>query len=143
MDECISEDDLQAFEGWLRYQAIDAAAIAQEELATWRRIFEEARRRSVANPKVGLMKLQPVPGEFRYAVAVKDVADLRLMLWVKRSRKGEFFVLVPRGDREWDIHTCYHLDGTPHMKSHRNKVLTSDQRQPLSGAFRGSEHLGA
>jgi hypothetical protein len=90
VDEFISEDDLPAFEGWLRYQAIDAAAIAQEELATWRRIFEEARQRSVANPKVGLMKLQPVPGEFRYAVAVKDVADLRLTLWVKRSRKASF-----------------------------------------------------
>jgi hypothetical protein len=62
---------------------------------------------------------------------------------VKRSRKGECFILIPRGDREWDVHTCYHLDGTLHMKSYRNKVLTSNQRQPLSGAFRGSEHRGA
>lgn len=143
MDEFISEDDLRTFEGWLRYQAIDASAITQEELTTWRRIFEEARQRSAASPQVGLMKLQPVPGEFRYAVAVRDGADLWLTLWVKRSRKGEFFIMVPRGDREWDVHTSYHLDGTLHMKSHGNKVPTPDRRQPLSGAFRGSEHLGA
>jgi hypothetical protein len=112
-------------------------------MATWRHIFEEARQRTVANPKIGLMKLQPVPGEYRYAVAVNDAADLRLALWVKRSRNGEFFIMLPRGEREWDVHTCYHLDGTLHMKSHRNRVLTSDRHQPLSGAFRGSEHLGA
>jgi hypothetical protein len=143
VDKFISEDELRTFEGWLRYQAIDAAVITEEEMATWQHIFEEARQRTVANPKIGSMKLQPVPGEYRYAVAVQDVPDLRLALWVKRSRKGEFFIMVPRGDREWDVHTCYHLDGTLHMKSHRNRVLTSDQHQPLSGAFRGSEHLGA
>ena len=143
MDEFISEDELQTFEGWLRYLAIDATAITQEELATWRRLFEDAKQRSAANPKVGLMKLQPVPGEYRYAVAVRDLADLRLTLWVKRSRKGEFFIMVPRGDREWDVHTCYHLDGTLHMKSTGSNVFTSDRRQPLDSAFRGSEHLGA
>src|SRR2546427_12928631 len=62
--------------------------------------------------------------------------------WVRRSRKGEFFVMVPRGDRDWDVHTSYHLDGTLHMKSHDRKVL-SFQRQPLTGIFRGTEHLGA
>ena len=104
--------------------------------------FEEARQRSAVNPKVGLMKLQPVPGEYRYAVVVRDLADLRLALWVKRSRKGEFFIMLPRGDREWDVHTSYRLDGTLHMKSHGSKVFTSDRRQPLNGTFRGSEHLG-
>ena len=94
------------------------------------------------NPKVGLMKLQPVPGEYRYAVVVRDLADLRLTLWVKRSRKGEFFIMLPRGDREWDVHTSYHLDGTLRMKSHGSKAFTSDRRQPLNGTFRGSEHLG-
>jgi hypothetical protein len=142
VDEFISEDDLKTFEGWLRYQAIDPSAITQEELATWQRIFEEARQRCAANPKIGLMKLQPVPGEYRYAVVIRDLADLRLTLWVKRSRKGEFFIMLPRGDREWEVHTSYHLDGTLHMKSHGSKGPTSDRRQPLSGAFRGSEHLG-
>ena len=124
------------------YQAIDATAITPEELATWQRIFEEARQRSAVNPKVGLMKLQPVPGEYRYAVVVRDLADLRLTLWVKRSRKGEFFIMLPGGDREWDVHTSYHLDGTLDMKSYGSKVFTSDRRQPLNGTLRGSEHLG-
>lgn len=143
MDEFISEDDLKSFDGWLRYQGIDATEITPEELETWRRIFEDARQCSAVNPNVGLMKLQPVPGEYRYAVVVRDLADLRITLWVKRSRKGEFFILLPRGDRAWDVHTRYHLDGTLHMTSHGSEAFTSDRRQPLNGTFQGSEHLGA
>jgi hypothetical protein len=90
VQDFISEEDLQTFEGWLRYQAVDASTTAPGELAMWRRLFEEARQRSAANPKVGLMKLQPVPGEHRYAVAVREGADLWLRMWVRRSRKGEF-----------------------------------------------------
>ena len=142
MQEFINEDDLKTFEGWLRYQAVDAATTAPEELEMWRRLFDEARERSSAIPKVGLMKLQPVPGEHRYAVAVREGSDLWLTLWVRRSRKGEFFVMVPRGDRDWDPHTSYHLDGTLHMKSHGRTVLPPTKRQPLTGAFRGTEHLG-
>ena len=44
----------------------------------WRRFFEDARERSTTRPKVGLMKLQPVPGEDRYAVAV-ELSKLRLV----------------------------------------------------------------
>ena len=90
MHEFISEDDLQTFKGWLRYQAVDASTMTAEELAMWRRHFEEARQRSATGSKVGLMKLQPVPYEHRYAVAVKEGPDLWLTLWVRRSRKGEF-----------------------------------------------------
>ncbi len=108
----------------------------------WRRLFEEARERSATSHKVGLMKLQPVPGEHRYAVAVQEGSDLWLTLWVRRSRKGEFFIMLPQGDQDWDPHTSYHLDGTLHMKSHNRKVLPPEKRQPLTGAFRGSEHLG-
>jgi hypothetical protein len=140
--EFISEDDLKTFEGWLKYQAIDAATTAPEELARWRGIFEEARQRSAAQPKVGLMKLQPVPGELRYAVAVREGSDLWLTLWVRRSRKGEFFIMLPRGDGDWDPHTSYHLDGTLHMKSYDRKTITQ-KHQPLTGPFRGSEQLGA
>lgn len=142
MQEFISEDDLRTFEGWLRYQTVDAATTAPEELARWRRISEDARERCATRPKVGLMKLQPVPGEHRYAVAVQEGADLWLTLWVRRSRKGEFFIMLPVGDQDWDPHTSYHLDGTLHMKSHGRKVLSPQQRQPLTGVFRGSEDLG-
>jgi hypothetical protein len=142
VDKFISEDDLKSFDGWLRYQAVDATAITPEELATWRGIFEDARQRGAVNPEMGLRKLQPILREYRYAVVVNDFADLRLTLWVKRSRKGEFFVMLPRGDGKWDVHTSYHLDGTLHMKNHGSKVHTSDRRQPLNGTFRGTEHLG-
>jgi len=142
MQEFISEDELQTFEGWLRYQAVDAATTPPEELEKWRRLFEDMRERTATCPKVGLMKLQPVPGEYRYAVAVQEGSDLWLTLWVRRSPKGEFFVMLPRGDEDWDPHTSYHLDGTRHMKSYDRKVLPPEKRQPLTGAFRGSEDLG-
>jgi len=141
VNEFISEHDLQTFEGWLRYQAVDAETQTIEELAGWRGIFEEARRHSATRPRVGLMKLQSVPGESRYAVAVRDGSDLWLTLWVRRSWKGEFFIMMPRGDREWDPHTSYHLDGNLHMKGHDRKILPSQRRQPLTGTFLGSEHL--
>jgi hypothetical protein len=139
-DDFISEADLKTFDGWLRYQVLSPSS--PEELAEWRLVFEEARRRADTAPKVGLMKLQPVPGEYRYAVALRDGNDLWLTLWVRRSRRGEYFIMMPRGDRDWDPHTSYHLDGTVHMKSHGRKVLPAQKRQPLTGVFRGAEHLG-
>jgi hypothetical protein len=54
MDDFISEDDLQTFEGWLRYQAVDPAVTT--DLEVWRRLFADARRQAAAAPKVGLMK---------------------------------------------------------------------------------------
>jgi hypothetical protein len=138
----ISEDDLDTFEGWLRYQAIDAASLAPKELSEWRRMFDDAKKRSVARPKVGLMKLKPIPGEYRFAVAIQQGFDLWLTLWVRRSRRGEYFVMVPRGNRHWDPHTSYHLDGNLHVKSFDRKILPPQKRQALTGAFRGSEHIG-
>src|SRR4051812_37873457 len=113
-----TEDDLRSFEGYLEYQCIDQTCLTPAELSEWRQIFDEATARSAAIPKVGLMKLRPIAGEYRYAVAVRDGSDLWLVLWVRRSRKGEFFVMVPRSDGKWDPHTSYHLDGTLHVKSH-------------------------
>jgi len=140
VNEFISEDDLQTFEGWLRYQAV--GTLTEAELATWRGIFDEAQRQCPANPEVGLMKLQSVPGEHRYAVAVRDGADLWLVLWVRRSSKGEFFVIRPMRDRDRDIHTSYHRDGTLHVKSYGRKSLTPQKRQPLTGPFHGTVDLG-
>jgi hypothetical protein len=143
MQEFISEDSLKTFEGWMKYQVVDPATLTPEQLATWRKMFEDAQQRSAASPKVGLMKLQPVLGEYKYAVAVQEGSALWLTLWVRRSRKGEFFVMQPTSDREWDLHTSYHLDGTRHMKSHGRIALSPDQRQPLTGVFRGCEDLGS
>jgi hypothetical protein len=141
MREFISEDDLETFEGWLRYQGIDAATLTPDETVEWQDMFDEGRSASLATPKVGLMTLRHVPGEHRYAVAVRDGSNLWLTLWVRRSKKGEFFVMVPRKDRGWDVHTSYHLDGTLYMKSFGYKGM-SKKLQPLTGTFRGTEHLG-
>ena|SRR2546426_9424753 len=95
MDDFISEDELHTFEGWLRYQAVDPATLTPEELQMWRDTFDETRRRCEATPKVGLMKLQPVPGEHKYAVAIRKGSDLWLTFWVRCSRKGEGVYHVP------------------------------------------------
>jgi hypothetical protein len=143
MPDFISEDNLSTLEGWLKYQAIDPATVTPEELENWRSIFEEVRESAAAVPKVGRMKLRPlVTDEHRYAVAVREGSDLWLTLWVRRSPKPEFFVCIPRGDRAWDPHASYHRNGTLHQKSFGQK-FGSQKRQPLTGAFRGTEHLGA
>jgi hypothetical protein len=66
----------------------------------WRRYFEEGQQAATA--KEGLMKLRTVTGEYRYAVAIRDAPDLWLTLWVRRSPKGELFVVIPRADPSWN-----------------------------------------
>jgi hypothetical protein len=140
VQEYISEADAATFEGWLRnVQGFDPSALTSDELAQWRAIFDEINKSPT--PKVGLMKLRSLPGEHRYAVAIRKGSELWLTLWVRRSPKGEFFVMVPRADRGWDPHNSYHLDGTFHSKSH-GRVLSEKKLQPLTGQFRGTEHLG-
>ncbi|MGC2465342.1 MAG: hypothetical protein WA517_09115 [Candidatus Acidiferrum sp.] len=88
------------------------------------------------------MKLRPPqPGEYLYAVAIRDGSDLWLALWVRRSPKGEFFVMVPRAERDWTPHASYHLDGTHHMKSYGQKTVRR-HGQALTGVFTGTENLG-
>jgi hypothetical protein len=48
--------------------------------------------------------------------------------------------MTPRGDRDWDPHASYHLDGTFHRKSY-GATFSPEKRQPLTAAFRESEHL--
>jgi hypothetical protein len=141
VQQFIGEDDLDTFEGWLRYQAIDPATLAPEDLEMWRGHFVQSRKDGLASPKVGLMKLKPIAGEIRFAVAVRETSGLWLVLWVRRSPRGEFFVIMPQADRTWNSHTSYHLDGNMHMKSHNRKVFPR-KRQPLTGSFQGTEHLG-
>jgi hypothetical protein len=139
--EFISEDDLHTFEGWLKYQCVDPALITPSQLSMWRGYFDEARERSSALLQVGLMKLQRVPGDYQYAVAVRERGELWLVLWVKRSHKKEFFVMVPRSDREWNAHTSYHLDGRRHAKSYGRKVALP-VAQPLNRPFQDTVNLG-
>jgi len=79
--------------------------------------------------------------EFRYAVAVREGPDLWLTLWVKRSPKGEFFVMMPRADPDVNAHNSYHRDGRVHAKSYDRK-FTAVKRQPLTDPFKGTVQLG-
>lgn len=137
----ITEDDLDTFEGWLTYQAVDQSALVPEELEIWRGYFEEAKQRSANSRKVGLMKLRREPGEYLYAVAIRQDSKLWLALWVRRSQKGDIFVLKPQSASDWDPHTSYHRDGRVHSKSYGKVVFPPNQRQPLTPAFRGTELL--
>ena len=86
MQEFISEDELDTFEGWLRYQALDQATMTLDEVAMWRCTFEECKERAAASPKVGLMNFKWVPDEHRYAVAIQDGSGLRLARLCTKSR---------------------------------------------------------
>ena len=99
----ISEDDLKTFDGWMRYQALDVSSLDAQQLQVWKNLFDDIGHRRATRPKVGLMKLRAVVDEHRYAVALRDGRNLWLALWIRRSAKGEFFVMHPTGDRA--IHT--------------------------------------
>jgi hypothetical protein len=71
---------------------------------------------------------------------IDDGKDQWITLCVKRSPKGEYFVLIPR-DSSWDPHASYHLDGKYHQKSYAMKFMVQ-RRQPLD-QFKGTEHLGS
>jgi len=129
----------------MKHQGFDGTArMAPDALEIWRGLYDEMLERKSAAPRIGLRNLKPpVAGEYRYAVAVRDGADLWLALWVRRSPKGEFFIMRPRAERGWDPHTSYHLDGSVHMKNYGHRARAPQKRQPLTGAFSGTEHLGA
>lgn len=115
--------------------------LTPDELAMWRGYFEEAAQHRANAPKLGLMKLSCVPGEQKYAVAIRDGDDLWLTMWVRCSPKGEVFILYPRAGREaGDPHASYHLSGIFHQKGH-GKARLRQQRQPLTASFKESEHL--
>ena len=139
--EYISEDDLNTYEGWLKYQAFDLSALCEEEAAAVRELFDEAVKARMTARKVGRMKLKR-PGESTYAIAIRDGADLWLALWIKRSAKSEYFIFHPTADGNWNPHSSLHKDGTFHMKSYDKVMLEPRRKQPPS-AVKGTEQLGA
>jgi hypothetical protein len=78
------------------------------------------------------MKLRPIPGEYRYAVAIREAASLWLTLWLRRSPKPEFFVMQPRSDRGWDPHVSYHFNGK-RPRQNGPRLPRTDQRQIALG----------
>jgi hypothetical protein len=139
--EYVSEDELNTYEGWLKYQAVDLSDLSDEEAAAMRDLFDETVSRRMTAKMVGRMKLKR-PGESTYAIAIRDGADLWLALWIKRSVRSEYFIFHPTSDGSWNPHSSLHKDGTFHMKSYGRAVLAPLQKQPPS-AIRGTEHLGA
>jgi hypothetical protein len=143
MSKFISEVDLDTFEGWMGYQAVDPSSLLPEQLTAWRAAFNEMSKQP--NSKIGMMKIKPRPGESLYAVAVREGSELWLTLWVRRAKKGagqQFFVMLPNAHVGWDAHASYHLDGSFHYKSH-GRTRLQRKLQPLTGTFTGTEHLGA
>lgn len=136
MNECIREDDLQTFEGWLTYHALEGSMMTREELAIWQGRFEENRKER-ASSKVGLMNLKTVPGEHKYAVAVREGTDLLLVLWIRRNRKGEYVVLKPMDERPLDRQSRNHRDVSLYHKIVRQKVVPAQTSQsfPIMNGF--------
>ena len=103
MQKFINEDALSTFEGWLAFQNFDVSS--PDELDSLREVYADLHAASEALPKFGRMKLRPMePGEYRYAVALREGANLWLNLWVRRSPKSEFFVMIPRNQKDIDLH---------------------------------------
>jgi hypothetical protein len=97
------------------------------ELSALRDHYAQVKAASAATPKVGLMKLRPQPGERRYAVALRDGANLLLTLWV-RSPKGDVYVLYPRADGPWNSHASYHREPMLHSKSFGHKSFVRSRQ---------------
>lgn len=137
----ISEDDLNSFDGFLRYQAIDPATATSDVLAQFREVFDEAQAIRAATQPIGEI-FKPTAGEHRYAVALREGSELWLASVVKRNRSGVFAFWIRPG---FLPHASYHTDGTFHFKtddSKRKPLRPAPKRQRLTQAFKGCEHMG-
>jgi hypothetical protein len=72
--------------------------------------------------------------------AVEDEAGLWLTLWVKRSPKPEYFVMIPRSDGQWNPHASWHFDGRFHHKIYGHPVAFQ-QRQRPDASFKGNGNI--
>ena len=126
----------------MNYQLGGIATLERGQLEMWRAMFDERMKQKLSAAKVGLMKFKPVPGQYLYAVAVREDNNLWLALWIKKTYKGEIFVFMPRADRSWDPHTSYHLDGTLHAKTF-GRAIHPQKHQPLTDQFRGAENVSS
>jgi hypothetical protein len=138
----ILEDDLNTFDGYLRLQGIEPSIAEPKVLATYRQFFDEAMAIRAATPKFGAMKFRPAAGEYRYAVALREGTDLWLTTWVRRSPKGDVYVLIPVTNQAGILTRAIIVTGPSTRKSFDRKMLASQKRQRLEPAFRGCEHLG-
>ena len=80
-----------------------------------------------------------------YAVAVRDGADLFLILRIRRSQNGDIYTMIPTGRnndewKKWNPHASYHADGQYHHKSFDRKMLQRQEQVPDTG-FTGTINL--
>lgn len=87
------------------------------------------------------MNLKTVSGEHKYAVAVREGRDLFLVLWVRRSQKGEYVVLKPMGGRLLNRQNGDYCDNTLHHQMVRQRVLPAQKSQsfPIMSGFTPTE----
>ena len=128
------------FDDWLRRQQLpDAASIPTEQLALLRAMYEEASARA-AKVTRWTPRARSSPADDLYAVAVRDDADVWLLTWVRRSKKNEFFMMLPRPDHSMDAHATLHADGLFHLKG-AGFTDWEKQRQKPDADFKGHVQL--
>lgn len=75
------------------------------------------------------------------AVAVRDGAELFLVLSICRSPQSDVYVNFPRDHiPDWKPHSSYHASGQHHQKSFDHKALV-DHRQKPNSNFSGTENI--
>jgi len=76
----------------------------------------------------------------RYAIAVRDNADLWLFVVATRGSHGDVYSFRPIDEGRRNPHASYHASGVTHHKSY-NKVSMRRMRQKLDATFIGAEWL--
>jgi len=129
------------YEQWLRdVQSVEIEKMSDADHVIWRQQYEEAMQRAAEWSEQAAPSRGPQPKDRRYAIVIEDDDGVGLTFWIKRSSKGEIFLLYPR-DAAMNPHASYHHDGTYHQKTFDIKT-NAQKRQPLDAGFKGTEHLG-
>lgn len=130
------------FETWLKdVQGIAIETVSADLLPLWRQMFDKAMAQGAEWRAQAAPSRSARSVDWRCAIAIGDGNDLGLTFWIKRSARGDIYLLYPR-EPEMNPHASYHVDGTYHQKSY-GMATSSQKRQPLSSSsFKGVEHLG-
>jgi hypothetical protein len=76
-----------------------------------------------------------------FAVAVRDGADLFLVLTICRGPQGDVYVNFPRDhEPDWKPHSSYHASGQHHHKSFGHKPLVRHAQKP-NASLTGTENV--
>jgi hypothetical protein len=80
------------------------------------------------------------PGK-NLAVAVRDGADLFVVITINRGPEGDVYVNWPRDHIPgWNPHTSYHASGQHHHKSFNQKLVVFHEQKPDAN-FRGAKRI--